>query len=1410
MTIHSQLKLEPCLARLGIMPEDKPSFIKEVYAVEDIDTLRKLLIDKERERQSVANDLDVAARLGLVISETNEAIQIKLAHLERENQELQDALVYAHDSFHSTNNYNNSNNNNSSNSNSSSNSNNHIYTHNEHRDFEEDERQQLTDELNQARRELTKFRNEMDGLSGQLNDMASEMVDSRARVSLYAKRLAEVEHKLTTTREMNTNLQALLEKALTSQKQSSSTTSHLVKNIQSDLIRVVTENDQLRTRIAELEHQQMECEERLSTMVAQAKEYASLLEQAQNTIHSLSEPRLDDDDLLSNDLSSISLSSSNWDGNHSGKESEVTKGAVFSVEFRQEMQKEIERNLNIRNEIRHRIITADNTNIAADKKNTAQQGLKSLLADQEEIGSTISTSRFPMSVNSNGINILGSSPSSSSLSSLSSSPSPANPMNTLRPVNFLTGFSGFANDHNNSIGLNGINNNNFMTRGRFTSSPSSIVHQPRYYEQNNNGPSISNSRQSQSNQQHPTYKSTPLSLQRNAAASPTRITTSTGITSSPPITFSRQTPLPTQTSPWSSDDDRKKTNGDHHTLQQELVMVEYLDTISLDDIMTTDPQQYVNLVITTYKTSEQFIFLKEKSKTPYLFQHLADYLLRCEDPCTWIQSVLLELGDYFTANRKLNRNLTPKFQRLLVQAICRGLDLYLNPIEDLGGPDIISPQQKMQQDQQLQEQKQQNDNQQQCDQVVPDLIVFTDDEDEESDLIDLTFDSENDEGVDNGNGGNGGEDEGDDSDDDDDDDDDDTDDDDVVILDMSAINTQLSRGLKISTIDTEDDTNDGSDMDENTGEKETGDNMTTSSKSTYSTNTQLSTALSTPRPQHPLTKEHQIAFINMIDKTDSPSVVYYAIETFRVTHLLVVGADYESYGTTLCRQLLRQEFYKEAISCILRLHQQEHFPMTQMAEYLFNVGQGAMLLEYVNGKIGLQYSLLSFINIQLRYNFAGILGVVDADLLANVEKDAELVPPMQRMRERRFQKELLTYGQKLVDKLDLPLDNYYFIWLSQRYAAIRWAVSARSAQQSGEGDYSIDASSNYNGILELIVDNTPTLAKLVIKELVDLQDIIGAQYFATLFKQEHFCDTYQSLSPNQRMLGVIRGEQISHSLSSYHLKKQQRNNNEHLINYVLPVGVHYRMVDDHVGILEMKLSLVQSQRCGLDSEWVPTMAKAGKEKTALLQLATDDGMVYLLDMKTLLKPMNHQLLARAERVLRNLFESKDCVKLAYDFSGDMSLLIQCMPDAKNWKTKNFKDMNKIKDKKGNHISGGLAGVVSTFLGVAMNKKQQLSNWEKRPLTTEQARYAACDAYCLLEVYDILAEQGNEFATETIAPPPPLIKSSPSKFSHLDSPVSSLELSPGSPLIDIVPSSRRDVSEPSSSHAALDSLDLIHF
>ncbi|KAI9470757.1 MAG: hypothetical protein EXX96DRAFT_585626 [Benjaminiella poitrasii] len=462
MALSYPQELEPCLARLGTTPEDKPSFVKEVYAVNDIETLRQIIIRKERERQSIANDLEVAAHIGLVISETNEAIQIKLEHLERENRMYQEELIRLQHQTH-----------NSKKELIATHNNGHLLT-----DEEEDERIHLTQELDQARKELNKFRKEMDGLSAQLNDMASEMIDSRSKVSIYAKRLAEVEQKLAATREMNTSLQSLLDKALTSQKQSSSNTTHLVKNIQMDLSRVVAENEQLRARIVELENQQAECEEKLAAMVIQAKEYATRLEQAQDTIHSLSEPKLlnDDDDLSSLNHSSFqSFSVSSQDGY---KETEITKGPVFSAEFRQEMQKEIERNLNLRNEIRHRIITADSDINKKNKK--SQEGLKYLVSERENGGLASLSTSTSSSTNSSSIlstvmkkDILNHHTASSMNQQVhedqdqeqpvKSIPSPPPSAPILRPASFLTGFGGFGSE--TGLGLGGMAGSSFITRG---------------------------------------------------------------------------------------------------------------------------------------------------------------------------------------------------------------------------------------------------------------------------------------------------------------------------------------------------------------------------------------------------------------------------------------------------------------------------------------------------------------------------------------------------------------------------------------------------------------------------------------------------------------------------------------------------------------------------------------------------------------------------------------------------------------------------------------------------------------------------------------------------------------------------------------------------------------------------------
>ncbi|XP_062815191.1 exonuclease mut-7 homolog isoform X3 [Anolis carolinensis] len=65
---------------------------------------------------------------------------------------------------------------------------------------------------------------------------------------------------------------------------------------------------------------------------------------------------------------------------------------------------------------------------------------------------------------------------------------------------------------------------------------------------------------------------------------------------------------------------------------------------------------------------------------------------------------------------------------------------------------------------------------------------------------------------------------------------------------------------------------------------------------------------------------------------------------------------------------------------------------------------------------------------------------------------------------------------------------------------------------------------------------------------------------------------------------------------------------------------------------------------------------------------------------------------------------------------------------------------------------GLSLLVQEVLGSPLDKAEQLSDWEKRPLREEQLLYAASDAYCLLEVYAKLLEDPASFglSPETLA------------------------------------------------------------
>lgn len=64
----------------------------------------------------------------------------------------------------------------------------------------------------------------------------------------------------------------------------------------------------------------------------------------------------------------------------------------------------------------------------------------------------------------------------------------------------------------------------------------------------------------------------------------------------------------------------------------------------------------------------------------------------------------------------------------------------------------------------------------------------------------------------------------------------------------------------------------------------------------------------------------------------------------------------------------------------------------------------------------------------------------------------------------------------------------------------------------------------------------------------------------------------------------------------------------------------------------------------------------------------------------------------------------------------------------------------IAEKSGDDTGKSLSNLVHRCMGKPLDKSNQFSNWENRPLRNEQIAYAALDAYCLMEIYDIIQSQ----------------------------------------------------------------------
>ncbi|KAJ8032206.1 Alpha-ketoglutarate-dependent dioxygenase alkB-like 3 [Holothuria leucospilota] len=194
------------------------------------------------------------------------------------------------------------------------------------------------------------------------------------------------------------------------------------------------------------------------------------------------------------------------------------------------------------------------------------------------------------------------------------------------------------------------------------------------------------------------------------------------------------------------------------------------------------------------------------------------------------------------------------------------------------------------------------------------------------------------------------------------------------------------------------------------------------------------------------------------------------------------------------------------------------------------------------------------------------------------------------------------------------------------------------------------------------------------------------------------------------------------------------------------------LVDAESQLRDVSMEIQSCGLVGIDMEWRASyLAFQDSVQVSIVQLATKS-KVFLLDMLALDSKSNHKVVTN---FFLEVFSNKDVQKLGYDMTSDLMKLQESYPYLKQSlkDKKQFIDIKTVQanieqqfpsvltidrtDK--NRPHRGLNELLKICVGKPLNKDEQMSGWELRPLRQAQIMYAALDAFCLLEIYEHLNE-----------------------------------------------------------------------
>ncbi|CAH2104601.1 unnamed protein product [Euphydryas editha] len=200
--------------------------------------------------------------------------------------------------------------------------------------------------------------------------------------------------------------------------------------------------------------------------------------------------------------------------------------------------------------------------------------------------------------------------------------------------------------------------------------------------------------------------------------------------------------------------------------------------------------------------------------------------------------------------------------------------------------------------------------------------------------------------------------------------------------------------------------------------------------------------------------------------------------------------------------------------------------------------------------------------------------------------------------------------------------------------------------------------------------------------------------------------------------------------------------NESQKYYKLPLSEkNIKIIDSGEKFYDLVSNLINCSVVSIDCEWKPSFG-AAQSQVALIQIASYN-CVYLIDTLIL---NNKQYSSFWYRFNKSLLDNAEIIKLGFGLEQDLKEIKTSITSLSNIKVKGeglldlgllWKSLVNIGlSLPSDSESGGnsLSSLVQACFGLPLEKAEQCSNWELRPLRSTQIHYAALDAFVLLEIY----------------------------------------------------------------------------